>query len=85
MEKNKKSGLSETKNGYSSVDIVGNGVFDRVIGGGTAVIRGKKPIFTESSTKRSADRDEIITDPLGSWTGVPDDPYDKPIQDADDL
>ena len=29
---------------------------------------------------------EIITDPLGSWTGVPiDDPYDKPIQDADDL
>ena len=29
---------------------------------------------------------EIITDPLGSWTGVPtDDPYDEPIQDADDL
>ena len=30
--------------------------------------------------------DEIIVDPQGSWTGVPsDDPYDKPIQDADDL
>jgi hypothetical protein len=29
---------------------------------------------------------DIHTDPLGSWTGVPfDDPYDKPIQDADDL
>ena len=28
----------------------------------------------------------IITDPLGSWTGVPvDDYFDKPIQDADDL
>lgn len=30
--------------------------------------------------------DEIIVDPQGSWTGVPtEDPYDKPIQDADDL
>jgi hypothetical protein len=29
---------------------------------------------------------EIITDPFGSYTGVPtEDPYDKPIQDADDL
>ena len=29
---------------------------------------------------------DIHTDPFGSWTGVPfDDPYDRPIQDADDL
>ncbi len=29
---------------------------------------------------------EIITDPFGSYTGVPsDDPYSKPIQDVDDL
>lgn len=29
---------------------------------------------------------QIITDPLGSWTGVPVDPYfNEPIQDADDL
>ncbi len=28
---------------------------------------------------------EIITDPNGSWTGVPLDKDDKPIQDADDL
>ena len=28
----------------------------------------------------------INTDPFGSWTGVSaDDPYEKPIQDADDL
>ncbi len=27
----------------------------------------------------------IETDPLGSWTGIPEDPYDMPIQDADDL
>ena len=25
------------------------------------------------------------TDPQGSWTGVPADPEDKPVQDADDL
>ena len=27
----------------------------------------------------------IDTDPLGSWTGTPDDPTDTPVQDADDL
>ena len=28
----------------------------------------------------------IITDPFGSWTGVPtDDKYEMPIQDVDDL
>lgn len=25
------------------------------------------------------------TDPQGMYTGVPDDPYEKPVQDADDL
>lgn len=25
------------------------------------------------------------TDPLGSYTGVPDNPYEVPVQDADDL
>ena len=30
--------------------------------------------------------ERIITDPLGSWTGVPiDDVLDKPVQDVDDL
>lgn len=27
----------------------------------------------------------INADPQGSYTGVPNDPYEKPIQDADDL
>ena len=28
----------------------------------------------------------IDTDPLGMWTGVPtENPFDKPVQDADDL
>lgn len=32
------------------------------------------------------DSETIITDPLGSWTGIPtDDIYDTPVQDADDL
>lgn len=26
-----------------------------------------------------------ITDPNGSYTGVPKNPHDKPVQDADDL
>lgn len=25
------------------------------------------------------------TDPQGSWTGVPANPWEKPVQDADDL
>ena len=35
--------------------------------------------------KMGEDQDRINTDPQGSYTGVPDDPYDMPIQDADDL
>lgn len=27
----------------------------------------------------------IVTDPNGSYTGLPRDPGDKPVQDADDL
>lgn len=28
---------------------------------------------------------EIKTDPMGSYTGRPANPYEKPVQDADDL
>ena len=28
---------------------------------------------------------DIIVDPLGSYTGVPEDEGEKPVQDADDL
>lgn len=27
----------------------------------------------------------IVADPFGSYTGLVKDPYDKPVQDADDL
>ncbi len=30
-------------------------------------------------------KDTLKVDPLGSWTGTPTDPNDKPTQDADDL
>lgn len=30
-------------------------------------------------------KEKIITDPNGSYTGRPRDPYEKPVQDADDL
>ena len=76
MEKNRKNNRATD---------IPNGVFDQVIGGGMAVIDGKKPTFTTSNAKKRTRRSEIVTDPLGSWTGVPEDPYDKPIQDADDL
>lgn len=29
--------------------------------------------------------ENVSTDPNGSWTGVPLNPYEKPVQDADDL
>ena len=65
-------------------EAVSSSMFGQVIGGGTAVIREKKRPFTASAVKN--DGSGIITDPLGSWTGVPvDDPFEKPIQDADDL
>ena len=28
---------------------------------------------------------KITTDPQGSYTGRPEEPYEKPVQDADDL
>lgn len=30
-------------------------------------------------------KERIETDPNGSYTGRPKDPYEKPVQDADDL
>lgn len=29
--------------------------------------------------------EKIVADPFGSYTGLVRDPYDKPVQDADDL
>ena len=86
MEKNRKNKSAIGKAGNISNDMISNGVFGQVIGGGTALIGGKKPAFTASNAKIRGGNCDIVTDPFGSWTGVSvDDPYDKPIQDADDL
>ena len=38
------------------------------------------------SKKKEKKVDEVIvTDPFGSYTGRPADPFERPIQDADDL
>ena len=31
------------------------------------------------------EKEKIMTDPNGSYTGRPQNPYEKPVQDADDL
>ena len=35
--------------------------------------------------RKSLDDAATLFDPLGMYTGVPEDRYDKPVQDADDL
>ena len=47
--------------------------------------RKNTPGRAEFSMNLSEDQMRIDTDPYGSYTGVPDDPYDEPVQDADDL
>ena len=31
------------------------------------------------------EKKKIVTDPFGSYTGRAEDPFEKPVQDADDL
>lgn len=46
----------------------------------------KKSSESKLTDMQSKSTDPTInTDPLGMWTGVPDDPREKPVQDADDL
>lgn len=35
--------------------------------------------------RRKPTMQSVNTDPQGSWTGVPADPKERPVQDADDL
>lgn len=35
--------------------------------------------------KKSERSEQIAADPFGSYTGIPSDPFERPIQDADDL
>ena len=51
--------------------------------------RRKKAYFDVSLPQSvNADHQDAVVfhgDPLGSYTGLPEDPYEKPVQDADDL
>ena len=35
--------------------------------------------------KKTFSNSKIVTDPMGSYTGIPVEKEDKPVQDADDL
>lgn len=45
----------------------------------------KIPIFFTSGSLMESQPEQIAADPMGSYTGVPSDPAEKPVQDADDL
>ncbi len=43
------------------------------------------PLIVPSGPLGQSGMDPIITDPNGSYTGKGVEPYEKPVQDADDL
>ncbi len=45
----------------------------------------KKAATSSADPQKGNNAAPIVTDPLGSYTGRPADPYEVPIQDADDL
>lgn len=49
--------------------------------------QNQKPTFRGVMGTYSLEKEEpvIQTDPMGSYTGLTRDPYEKPVQDADDL
>ena len=50
-----------------------------------------KPVFPvmlvrgEMMKDKESNRERIQSDPLGSYTGRPENPHEVPVQDADDL
>ena len=45
----------------------------------------KTPIIYPILPRGLGSNQPIVADPLGSYTGVPQDAAEKPVQDADDL
>ena len=45
----------------------------------------KIPIFFTSGSLMKPQPEQIVTDPMGGYTGVPEDLTETPVQDADDL
>lgn len=48
-------------------------------------VHNKKIVEDMSKTMSETSKEPNSTDVQGSWTGVPYDDYDKPVQDSDDL
>lgn len=48
-------------------------------------VHNKKIVEEMSKTMSETSKEPNSTDVQGSWTGVPYDDFDKPVQDADDL
>ena len=48
--------------------------------------KDREEINKNDKNEENSSSSRISTDPFGSWTGVPTDPFsDTPIQDVDDL
>lgn len=48
-------------------------------------LRKKIPVFFPPGSPGSPELNGIVTDPFGSYTGVPAGTIEYPVQDADDL
>ena len=48
-------------------------------------ISEKKKQAIQNKVAQVTDKHPSKTDPLGSYTGMPENPDEKPVQDADDL
>jgi len=48
-------------------------------------LNNNKSKKTKQAIDSYTDKEGLQFDPNGSWTGLPSDKYEKPIQDADDL
>ena len=53
--------------------------------GGAAMKKMEKQIAEAISLREKFLQPLIVTDPNGSYTGRPQDPSERPVQDADDL
>ena len=45
----------------------------------------KRSAVLASDSLLGTEKEHPVSDPLGSYTGVPQNPYEVPVQDADDL
>ena len=43
------------------------------------------PMIRTTASLLRVSQDGTVADPLGSYTGVPQDAFEEPVQDADDL